>query len=48
MLTECRAGAEPIEILAMRPAAGIPGDYALIVQITGGVSLFSIGPGGAK
>lgn len=48
MLTECRAGADPLEILAMRPAAGIPGDYALIVQITGGVSLFSIGPGGAK
>lgn len=45
MLTECRAGTDPIEILATTPLANSSGNYSLTVQITGGVSLFSIGRG---
>jgi hypothetical protein len=48
MLTECRDGTDPIEITATRALAGPNGAYSLIMQITGGVSLFSIGPGASK
>jgi hypothetical protein len=48
MLTECRAGTDPIAIFATRPAAGLNGSYALTLQITGGVSTFSIGAGADK
>jgi hypothetical protein len=43
-LGECRSGTDPIEIVAssVTPATGT---YALTVQITGGVSLFSVGRG---
>jgi len=47
MLTECRAGTDPIEILATS-SNGATGDYALTVQITGGVSTFLIGSGGSR
>jgi hypothetical protein len=47
MLPECRAGTDPIEILASA-ANGASGDYTLTVQITGGVSTFLIGPGSSK
>jgi hypothetical protein len=45
MLTECRSGTDPIEIFATSASGGASGDYALVVQITGGVSTFLIGPG---
>jgi len=47
MLPECRAGSDPIEILASS-TDGATGDYTLTVQITGGVSTFLIGPGASR
>jgi hypothetical protein len=50
MLVECRDGTDPIDIYATVSGAtpGAIGDYSIVVQITGGVSLFSIGPGAAR
>jgi hypothetical protein len=45
MLTQCRDGSDPIEILATVAGTGVVGDYTLALQITGGVSTFLIGPG---
>jgi hypothetical protein len=47
MLPECRAGTDPLEILASS-VDGAAGNYALTVQITGGVSTFLIGAGASR